>query len=184
SDNKKRCPWVPPTSKIYINYHDFEWGIPEKDPLKLFEKICLESQQAGLSWITVLGKRDEYRKCFYNFDPYKIREKIGEKELEQLLTNEKLIRNKLKLNAIISNANAYIKMVEDGEDFSKFIWSFVNHKTKMGEYASKGAPLTRDESSDAMAKELKKKGFKFVGTTTLYAFMQSMGLVNDHHSSC
>ena len=178
----KRCSWVT-NDPLYINYHDNEWGYPQYDSLKLFEKICLEGQQAGLSWITVLKKREEYRRCFFNFDPEKIIQ-LNAIDIESLIKNKGLIRNRLKLNSIIKNAHAYLAMQNNNEDFSQFIWSFVDGKPIVNHYKDKSEVPVSTEISDKMSKALKKKGFSFVGSTICYAFMQSMGLVNDHLEDC
>lgn len=178
----KRCSWVT-KDPLYINYHDNEWGYPQYDSLKLFEKICLEGQQAGLSWITVLKKREEYRRCFFNFDPEKIIQ-LNAIDIESLLKNKGLIRNRLKLNSIVKNAHAYLAMQNNNEDFSQFIWSFVDGKPIVNHYKDKSEVPVSTEISDKMSKALKKKGFSFVGSTICYAFMQSMGLVNDHFEDC
>lgn len=178
----KRCSWVT-NDPLYINYHDYEWGYPQYDSLKLFEKICLEGQQAGLSWITVLKKREEYRRCFFNFDPEKIIQ-LNAIDIESLLKNKGLIRNRLKLNSIVKNAYAYLAMQNNNEDFSQFIWSFVDGKPIVNHYKDKSEVPVSTEISDKMSKALKKKGFSFVGSTICYAFMQSMGLVNDHFEDC
>ena len=177
---KMRCGWAS-NDQIYIDYHDNEWGKPQFDSVKLFEKICLEGQQAGLSWITVLKKRDEYRRCFFDFDPTKI---IKIDNIEPYMANAGLIRNKLKINAIIKNAHAYLNMQANGEDFSQFIWSFVDGKPIINHYHSLSDIPASTEISDRLSKALKKKGFTFVGSTICYAFMQSMGLVNDHLTNC
>jgi DNA-3-methyladenine glycosylase I len=182
-NNKKvRCSWVL-NDPIYIDYHDNEWGIAQYDSLKLFEKICLEGQQAGLSWITVLKKRDEYRRCFFNFDPQKIIQLTPE-DIEHLLKNKGLIRHRLKLNSIVKNAHAYLNMQKNGEDFSQFIWSFVNNKPIINHFNDKSEVPVSTDISEKMSKALKNKGFTFVGSTICYAFMQSMGLVNDHFENC
>ena len=178
----KRCSWVS-NDPLYIDYHDNEWGYPQYDSLKLFEKICLEGQQAGLSWITVLKKRDEYRRCFFNFEPEKIIQ-LTATDIELLLENTGLIRNRLKLNSIVKNAYAYLAMKNNNEDFSQFIWSFVDGKPIINHYKDISEVPVSTEISDKMSKALKKKGFSFVGTTICYAFMQSMGLVNDHFEDC
>ena len=178
----KRCSWVS-NDPLYIDYHDNEWGYPQYDSLKLFEKICLEGQQAGLSWITVLKKRDEYRRCFFNFEPEKIIQ-LTATDIELLLENTGLIRNRLKLNSIVKNAHAYLAMTNNNEDFSQFIWSFVDGKPIINHYKDISEVPVSTEISDKMSKALKKKGFSFVGTTICYAFMQSMGLVNDHFEDC
>ncbi|MCX8670513.1 DNA-3-methyladenine glycosylase I [Gilliamella sp. B2865] len=178
----KRCSWVT-KDPLYINYHDNEWGYPQYDSLKLFEKICLEGQQAGLSWITVLKKREEYRRCFFNFDPEKIIQ-LNAIDIESLIKNKGLIRNRLKLKSIVKNAHAYLAMQNNNEDFSQFIWSFVDGKPIVNHYKDKSEVPVSTEISDKMSKALKKKGFSFVGSTICYAFMQSMGLVNDHFEDC
>ncbi len=182
NQNHIRCAWVT-NDPIYIHYHDYEWGQPQYDSLKLFEKICLEGQQAGLSWITVLKKRDEYRRCFFNFDPHKIIN-MTQNDIDKLIQNPGLIRHRLKLNAIIKNAQAYLVMQNNGEDFGKFIWSFVDGKPIINDYQNIHEIPTRTVISRQMSIALKKKGFVFVGETICYAFMQSMGLVNDHLVDC
>ncbi len=178
----KRCSWVS-NDPLYIDYHDNEWGYPQYDSLKLFEKICLEGQQAGLSWVTVLKKRDEYRRCFFNFQPEKIIQ-LTATDIELLLENTGLIRNRLKLNSIVKNAHAYLAMQYNNESFSQFIWSFVDGKPIINHFKDKSEVPVSTEISDKMSKALKKRGFTFVGTTICYAFMQSMGLVNDHFEDC
>lgn len=177
-----RCSWAG-SSQIYIDYHDNEWGKPEFDSRKLFEKICLEGQQAGLSWITVLKKRDAYRQAFHQFDPQKIAQ-MSESDLDQLMQNAGLIRHRAKLAAIIRNAQAYLAMQEKGEDFSQFIWAFVNHTPQINDVRTLDSVPAKTDISKAMSKALKKRGFVFVGETTCYAFMQSMGLVDDHLNDC
>jgi DNA-3-methyladenine glycosylase I len=183
SDNATiRCEWVS-QDPLYISYHDKEWGIAQYDSQKLFEKICLEGQQAGLSWITVLKKRDCYRQCFHHFDPKKVAA-MTDKDIDELVKNPGLIRHRGKLEAIVNNAKAYLAMAKNGEDFADFIWSFVGGKPIVNRFKSSYDAPTSNEISDAMAKALKKKGFKFVGTTICYAYMQSMGLINDHTTDC
>ena len=177
---KQRCEWVN-ADPLYEHYHDFEWGKIQRDGQKLFEKICLEGQQAGLSWITILKKRDEYRRCFYDFNPHQI---ITITDIEPLLQNSGLIRHPAKLKAIINNAHAYLSMQQHGEDFASFIWSFVNDQPIINHYKHLSEVPTQTEISRAMSKALKKRDFSFVGPTTCYAFMQSMGLVNDHLTNC
>ncbi|MBV6540970.1 DNA-3-methyladenine glycosylase I [Ursidibacter maritimus] len=177
-----RCDWVG-DRQIYIDYHDHEWGKPEFNSQKLFEKICLEGQQAGLSWITVLKKREHYRAAFYQFEPQKIAQ-MSENDLDRLMENQGLIRHRAKLAAIIRNAKAYLAMQAEGEDFSQFIWSFVNGKPQVNNITDLSDVPAKTDISKAMSKALKKKGFVFVGETTCYAFMQSMGLVDDHLNHC
>jgi len=177
-----RC-WWPGTDPLYVSYHDEEWGEPIHDERLLFEFICLEGQQAGLSWITVLKKREHYRKCFKNFEIEKVA-RLSDTTIEKLLLDRGLIRNRLKLYSIRSNAQALFKVQEEFGSFDKFIWSFVGGKTLDGKRKQpKDVPAITTES-DTMSKELKKRGFKFVGSTICYAFMQAAGLVNDHTSNC
>ncbi|WP_373099550.1 MULTISPECIES: DNA-3-methyladenine glycosylase I [Pasteurellaceae] len=177
-----RCSWCE-SAQIYIDYHDQEWGKPQYDSVKLFEKLCLEGQQAGLSWITVLKKREHYRQAFYHFDPHKIAA-MGEQDIDRLMLNPGLIRHRAKLQAIVKNAHAYLAMEKCGENFSDFIWSFVNHQPQINDRPTPDSIPAKTPTSALMSKALKKKGFVFVGETTCYAFMQSMGLVDDHINGC
>ena len=177
-----RCSWAN-GSEIYQRYHDQEWGKPEYNSLKLFEKICLEGQQAGLSWITVLKKREAYREAFFQFDPEKISQ-MQEADIDRLMQNVGLIRHRKKLEAIVKNAKAYLQMQQNGEDFSQFIWAFVGGKPQINNVPDLTVVPAKTVISTAMSKALKKKGFAFVGETTCYAFMQSMGLVDDHLNDC
>lgn len=178
----KRCPWVG-ESEIYVRYHDEEWGKPQFNSQKLFEKICLEGQQAGLSWITVLKKREAYRAAFFEFNAEKIA-KMTACDIDERMENVGLIRHRAKLEAIVKNAKAYLAMQQNGEDFSQFIWAFVGGKPQINDVPDLGCVPARTEISKAMSKALKKRGFVFVGETTCYAFMQSMGLVDDHLNDC
>lgn len=180
--NKIRCAWAEGL-QIYEEYHDNEWGKPEYNSLKLFEKLCLEGQQAGLSWITVLKKREHYRKAFHQFNPVKIA-KMTAQDIDNLILNEGLIRHRAKLEAIVKNAKAYLEMEKCGENFSDFIWAFVEHQPQMNDVPMLSVVPAKTEVSKLMSKALKKRGFVFVGETTCYAFMQSMGLVNDHINTC
>lgn len=177
-----RCGWVS-DSEIYIHYHDNEWGKPELDSQKLFEQLCLEGQQAGLSWITVLKKREAYHQAFWGFDPYKIAQ-MKTSDIESLMENSGLIRHRKKLEAIVQNAQAYVAMQQKGEDFSQFIWSFVGGTPQINDIPTQTNVPSKTETSQALSKALKKKGFVFVGEATCYAFMQSMGLVDDHLNNC
>ena len=177
-----RCDWVN-NSEIYTYYHDTEWGKPEFDSQKLFEKLCLEGQQAGLSWITILKKRENYRQAFFNFNPHKIAQ-MQATDIDTLMENSGLIRHRKKLEAIIRNAQAYIAMEANGEDFDQFIWSFVGGKPQINDVPTLASVPAKTATSLAISKALKKKGFVFVGETTCYAFMQSMGLVDDHLNAC
>ncbi|MBV1881290.1 MAG: DNA-3-methyladenine glycosylase I [Pseudomonadales bacterium] len=179
---KQRCTW-PGEDLLYIDYHDLEWGVPIHDDRLLFEFICLEGQQAGLSWITVLKKREYYRKAFKNFDPLKV-SRMKDQTIEKLLQDTNLIRNRLKLYSIRSNATAFLEVQQEFKTFDEYIWSFVNGKTIQNRWTHlKSTPTTTPES-DAMAKDLKKRGFKFIGSTICYAFMQAAGMVNDHTTVC
>jgi DNA-3-methyladenine glycosylase I len=179
---KNRCPWCG-TDPLYMDYHDNEWGKPLYDNQKLFEFLILEGAQAGLSWITVLRKRENYRKAFDNFNPEKIARYTDAKKAK-LLLNEGIIRNRLKIDSAIKNANAYLTMQKNGEDFSEFLWSFVGGKPKQNKWKSMSQVPAFTAESDAMYKALKLRGFNFVGSTICYAFMQATGMVNDHLVDC
>jgi len=178
----QRCGWVS-QDPLYIDYHDKEWGVAQSSNQKLFEMICLEGQQAGLSWITVLKKRENYRRCFYNFDPVRVAA-MQDDDVERLLQDAGIIRHRGKIQAIIGNARAYLTMQQQGEDFADFVWSFVDHQVRMTQAATLAEIPTSTPESDALSKALKKRGFKFVGTTICYSFMQACGLVNDHVTQC
>ncbi|MGY5954863.1 DNA-3-methyladenine glycosylase I [Kosakonia sp. BK9b] len=178
----QRCGWVT-QDPLYLAYHDTEWGVVQKDGKKLFEMICLEGQQAGLSWITVLKKRENYREAFHHFDPERVAAMTVE-DVEKLLQNAGIIRHRGKLEAIIGNARAYLSMAQNGESFSEFVWGFVDHTPQITQAATLGEIPTSTPASDALSKALKKRGFKFVGTTICYSFMQACGLVNDHVTGC
>lgn len=179
---KCRCSWCG-TDPLYCEYHDTEWGVPLYDEQKLFELLILEGAQAGLSWITVLRKRESYRTAFDNFNPEKIA-RYTPARIEKLMLNEGIIRNRLKIESTIKNAKAYLAMKKDGENFSEFIWSFVGGKPRQNRLRSMADIQASTEASDAMSKALKKKGFNFVGSTICYAFMQAAGMVNDHVIDC
>lgn len=178
----KRCKWST-TDPLYIKYHDKEWGVPVHNDRKLFEMIILDGAQAGLSWLTILKKRENYRKAFDNFDAVKVA-KYDKRKVAQLLTNEGIVRNKLKVESAITNAKAFLKVKKEFGTFDKYIWQFVDGKTKINSWKDiKQIPATSPES-DKMSKDLKMRGFKFVGSTICYAFMQAAGLVNDHTIDC
>ena len=187
SDGLIRCSWCV-GDELYERYHDEEWGVPMYDDRELFEMLNLEGAQAGLSWITVLKKRETYRAAFDGFDPEKIA-RYDEAKRAELLQDPGIIRNKLKVNAFIVNAQLYLEMQAqaangDGPSFSDYLWSFVGGKPVINQWENlKQVPTTTDES-DAMSKALKKRGFKFVGSTICYAFMQAAGMVNDHTTDC
>ncbi len=177
-----RC-WWPGKDPLYIAYHDQEWGVPVRDDRLLFEFLCLEGQQAGLSWITVLKKRDNYRRCFKSFDAEKV-SRLTDSSIEKLLLDPGLIKNRLKLYSIRSNAEAFLGVKRDFGTFEKYAWSFVHNSPIDGKRQNpEQVPATSTES-EALSKDLKKRGFKFVGSTICYAFMQAAGLVNDHTKNC
>ena len=178
-----RCGWVPPDDRLYCYYHDTEWGRPIRDPKALFSKLIQDGQQAGLSWITILRKRDNLLKAYDGFDPDIVAQYTDADRL-RLLDNPGIIRSKLKVNAAITNAQVYLKMRDDGIDFSDYLWDFVGGAPIQNEWQKfKDAPVKSPES-EAMSKELKKRGFKFVGPVILYAFMQAVGMINDHSTDC
>lgn len=179
----KRCAWVPANNELYIQYHDQEWGIPVYDDRKLFEMIILEGAQAGLSWITVLKKREAYRQAFDNFDPEKVAN-YDEKKIAELLENPGIIRNRLKVNSTVTNAKAMLEIKQQGQSFSDYLWQFVDGKPIVNAWTTFEQVPVSTKESDAMSKHLKKCGFKFVGTTICYAFMQAVGMVNDHTTDC
>lgn len=178
---KSRCPW--PTKENSIRYHDTEWGVPVHDDRLLFEYLILEGAQAGLSWQTVLNKRENYRAAFDNFDAEKIA-RYGEKKVGQLLANEGIIRNRLKIAATIQNAKSFLKVQEEFRSFDQYIWQFVGGKPIQNRRKSMKDVPARTEVSDAMSKDLLKRGFKFVGSTICYAYIQAVGMVNDHLETC
>lgn len=177
-----RCEWTKNDS-LMNHYHDYEWGVPVHKDNKLFEFFVLDTFQAGLSWRTILHKRNNFKKAFDNFDFYKIAKYKQDKVLE-LLENKDIIRNKLKINAVITNSKAFIEIINESGSFDKYIWQFVNYSTIVNKCKTiKDVPVTSKES-DAMSIDLKKRGFKFVGSTICYAFMQAAGMVNDHTVNC
>ncbi|UQY44154.1 DNA-3-methyladenine glycosylase I [Erwinia sp. PK3-005] len=178
----QRCGWVS-TDPLYQRYHDHEWGNAQTQNSVLFEMLCLEGQQAGLSWITVLKKRENYRAAFHQFDPQAVA-LMDEADIDRLMLDSGLIRHRAKLNAIVANARAYLTMQENGEDFSHFIWSFVAGQPQINHFADGAEVPAQTATSLALSKALKKRGFKFVGSTICYAFMQACGLVNDHIITC
>jgi len=179
---KTRCGWST-NDPLYIKYHDEEWGVPVHDDRKLFEMLILEGAQAGLSWITILRKRGNYRKAFNNFDAKKIA-KYDSKKVKQLLLNEGIIRNRLKIAAAIQNAKCFLAVQKEFGSFDKYIWQFVNGRPIVNKRKSLKEIPSMTNESDAMSRDLKKRGFKFVGSTICYAFMQAVGMVNDHTKKC
>jgi DNA-3-methyladenine glycosylase I len=178
----KRCKWCG-SDPLYIDYHDKEWGLPCYDSATLFEFLNLEGAQAGLSWITVLKKRDRYRQVFDQFDPAKMA-KYGDEKIADLLNDAGIIRNRRKVNAFITNAQAYLVMEAEGEDFSSYLWNLVGGSPVINQFGGMSELPANTAVSDAMSKDLKKRGFKFVGSTICYAFMQACGMVNDHETGC
>lgn len=178
----QRCQWVT-EDQIYIDYHDYEWGVPVFDDHRLFEFLILEGAQAGLSWLTVLKKREQYRKRFFNFNPEKIA-RLNQKSVESLMKDPGIIRNRLKIESTISNAKAYLKMLEKGECFSDYLWQFVDDQPIQHDWKRHRDIPTHTALSDRLSKDLKKRGFKFVGTTICYSLMQAVGMVNDHITTC
>ena len=178
----QRCGWVS-QDPLYIEYHDNEWGVAEKNPRKLFEMICLEGQQAGLSWITVLKKRENYRCAFHQFDPVRVAA-MDEEDIERLVLDAGIIRHRGKIKAIIGNARAFLAMEKNGEPFADFVWSFVDNQPQLTTAATLAEIPTTTPASDALSKALKKRGFTFVGSTICYSFMQACGLVSDHVTGC
>jgi DNA-3-methyladenine glycosylase I len=178
----ERCPWAGATGTEYARYHDEEWGVPMTDDRALFEKLTLEGFQAGLSWITILRKRENFRKAFHNFDAARIA-RFTERDVARLMQDEGIIRNRAKIEAAVSNAKAYLALSKR-VPFSQFIWSFVDGRPIVNRLTSFKEAPTETDASKRMSKALKAEGFRFVGATTLYAFMQSTGMVNDHLVSC
>lgn len=182
SADKKRCGWVS-DDPLYLDYHDREWGVPLHDDRKLFEMIILEGAQAGLSWITVLKKRENYRLAFNQFDVEKIARYDARKK-RSLMNNAGIIRNRLKIDATIGNARAFLKIVEEYGSFSDYIWDFVDGRPIVNRWRTLADVPVSTEKSDVLSKSLKSRGFKFVGTTICYSFMQAVGMINDHVTTC
>ena len=166
-----------------VEYHDIEWGVPLHDDRKLFEFLILDAFQAGLSWSTILNKRENFRKAFSNFDPNKIA-RYKQDKIDRLLENSGIIRNKLKVNSSVTNARLFLEIQKEYGTFDKYIWQFVNHKPKVNKFKSISEIPATSPESDAMSKDLKNRGFKFCGSTICYAFMQAAGIVNDHTTDC
>ena len=177
-----RCPWAG-TDPLYVKYHDEEWGIPLHDDRRLFEMLILEGAQAGLSWITILRKRPAYRKAFDRFDAKKIA-RYDRRKIESLMRDEGIVRNRLKIEAAVKNANAFLAVREEFGTFDKYIWQFVAGKPIVNRRTMQGGVPPRTPESDAMSKDLSKRGFSFVGSTICYAYMQATGMVNDHLVDC
>jgi DNA-3-methyladenine glycosylase I len=179
----KRCGWVPEEDPLYVAYHDEEWGVPSHDERHLFELLVLEGAQAGLSWSTILRKRDGYRQAFADFEPEAVAG-FGERDVERLLGDAGIVRNRAKIEAAIANARATLAAREELGGLDSFLWSFVGGKPLVNRWRTVGEIPTETPESKSMSKELKRRGFRFVGPTTCYAFMQAAGLVNDHTVDC
>ncbi|OGT39936.1 MAG: DNA-3-methyladenine glycosylase [Gammaproteobacteria bacterium RIFCSPHIGHO2_12_FULL_36_30] len=181
-NKKSRCAWVT-DDPIYIRYHDYEWGIPIYDDQLLFEFLILEGAQAGLNWLTILKRRENYRLAFDNFDAEKIA-RYDEKKFQSLLLDARIIRNKLKIKSTIQNAKSYLEIKNEFGNFSDYLWKFVDNNPIKNKWKNHAEIPTITEISDALSKDLKKRGFSFVGSTICYAFMQATGMVNDHLTNC
>lgn len=179
----KRCAWAGDSSLPYIEYHDREWGVPVRDDRKQFEFLILEGAQAGLSWSTILQKRDGYRRAFTDFDPQKVA-RFTPKRIEKLLGDASIIRNRLKVNAAVTNARAFLDVQEEFGTFCDYVWQFVDGKPKQNRFRKDSDVPATSRESDALSKDLKKRGFRFVGSTIVYAHMQATGMVNDHLTTC
>lgn len=179
----KRCGWVPDNDPLYQKYHDAEWGVPVYDDQKIFEFLVLESAQAGLSWITVLRKRENYRRLFAGFDPGKVAQ-FTAKDVQKLLKDPGIIRNRLKVEAAVNNARRFLEIREEFGSFSEYIWAFVGGKPRRNKWKTiKHLPALTPEA-ERLSKDLKQRGFKFLGPTVIYAHMQATGMVNDHTVDC
>jgi DNA-3-methyladenine glycosylase I len=178
----KRCPW-PGVDTLYIAYHDEEWGVPEFDDRALYEKLVLDGFQAGLSWITILRKRDNFRRAFDDFTPEKIA-RYRPAKIEKLMLDAGIVRNRAKIEGTVNSARAWLEIMDKGPGFSKLLWDFVDGRPKVNNFKSRGQVPAETKISQAMSKELAKRGFKFCGPTIVYAFMQAVGMVNDHLVSC
>jgi DNA-3-methyladenine glycosylase I len=181
ADSPPRCSW--PKIPLDVIYHDKEWGVPVHDDIKLFEFITLEGAQAGLSWTTVLAKRENYRAAFDGFDPERIA-RYRPARIEKLLTNAGIVRNRLKVNSTVSNAQAFLKVQEEFGSFDTYLWNFVDRKQIHNRFRNSAEVPASTPLSDTISKDLAKRGFKFIGTTIVYAYMQAVGLVNDHLVTC
>jgi DNA-3-methyladenine glycosylase I len=179
---KTRCPWAG-TDPLYIDYHDAEWGVPVYDDRKLFEFLALEGAQAGLSWITVLRKREQYRKAFDNFNPEAVA-RYGEEKIRSLLSDNGIIRNRLKINATVANARSFLQVQTEFSGFSNYIWRFIEGMPITNHWKSMEEIPAKTDLSETISRDLKKRGFRFVGPTICYAFMQATGMVNDHVIQC
>lgn len=183
SDKKKRCAWLNLTNPLYVEYHDKEWGVPIHDDIKLFEMLILEGAQAGLSWETVLNKRYHYQKVFLGFDPKKVA-RFSSRKIEALLLDPGIVRNRLKVESAVQNAKAFLAIQEEFGSFDYYIWQYVNFKPQENHFKSLAEYPKNTTLSDRISKDLKKRGFKFVGSTIIYAYLQAIGILNEHTSDC
>ncbi|MDA0770264.1 MAG: DNA-3-methyladenine glycosylase I [Chloroflexi bacterium] len=181
-DSKIRCDW-PGADPLYVAYHDSEWGVPVHDDKKLFEFLILEGAQAGLSWITILRKRENYRAAFDDFDPEKVAQ-YGERDIARLLANEGIVRNRLKIRSAVKNAMAFLNIQEEFGSFDSYSWAFVDGVPLLNQFQTMAEIPASTQASEALSKDLKTRGFNFVGPTIIYAHMQAVGMVNDHVMSC
>lgn len=179
----KRCPWLPPDLELYQTYHDEEWGVPSRNERHLFEMICLEGAQAGLSWWTILQKREGYRKVFHGFDPEKVA-KMTDRRLEKLLLDPGIVRHRGKVFSVRQNARAWLDLREAEGDVVEWLWSFIGGEPRVNTFRKMEDYPTMTPESEALSKALRKSGFNFVGATTMYAFMQAVGMVDDHSVDC
>ncbi len=182
NDGLKRCAW-PGQDPLYVSYHDTEWGVPEYDDRALYEKLVLDGFQAGLSWITILRKRDNFRRAFDNFEPAKIA-RYNKRKTDALMQDAGIVRNQAKIDGAVLSARAWLEVMEKGPGFSKLLWEFVDGKPKINHFRSRSQVPAETPISRAMSKELLQRGFKFCGPTIVYAFMQAVGMVNDHMVTC
>ena len=182
-NDRQRCGWIPENDTQYLQYHDVEWGVPLHDDLKLFEMLILEGQQAGLSWRTILYKRQNFRKAFDYFNPERIAG-YDESRIESLMSDPTIIRNRLKINSIIQNAKSFLAVKREFGTFNSYIWKFVGDKPVLNRWENRDEVPTSTRISDEMSRDLYERGFKFTGSTICYSFMQAVGMVNDHVTSC
>ena len=178
----RRCPWGD-THPLYVDYHDLEWGVPTHDDLKLFEMLLLESAQAGLSWLTILKKRENYRRAFAGFHPRRVA-RFDDRRVDRLLGDDGIVRNRLKIRSAITNAQAFLAVQREHGSFDQFVWQFVDGTPRQNAWRHLSQVPARTPESDSMSTELKRRGFSFVGSTICYAFMQATGMVNDHLVGC
>lgn len=180
---KTRCAWANPENQLYLDYHDHEWGVPVRDDRKLFEMLILEGAQAGLSWETILKKRENYRAAFDGFDPEKVA-LYGEDKIASLLANPGIVRNRLKVRSAVANARAFLEIQREAGSFSSWLWAHTNGKPVVNKWKTIRDAPTHTDLSDRISKELKQRGMSFVGTTIIYAWLQAVGVVNDHTVDC